>query len=153
MRSKGYTLIELLIVLAIIAILSGIFGLSLIRSLRTAELRDAATQVAADFKRARSQAQKGSADVVIVTPGNTAGSTYTVNGSSRSLERGVTLICVSGCSPASAATNTITYSAPYGELVGAVGDIMEVRSPYNGIAAFQIRVVGVTGKIIMARVP
>ncbi|MDV6374596.1 pilus assembly FimT family protein [Deinococcus arenicola] len=146
-RTAGLTLIEILIVVAIIGILAGIFGISLIRSIRTAELREAAVQVSTDFQRARSLSQRGSANVVITVP-KTAATTYTVNGQLRTLPNSVTMVCKTSC--AGTSTVAVAYQAPYGEL-SAVGNVFTISSPVAGIAPFELRVMGVTGKIILTR--
>ncbi|GGO36429.1 pilus assembly FimT family protein [Deinococcus humi] len=148
--SQGFTLLEILVVLAIIAILTGIFGVNLIRSIRTAELREAATQVATDFRRARSQAQRGSTDVVLVLPGISGGTVYKVDTVQKVLPNGAQVICKTTCG--SGATTNVTYQAPYGELgAGATGSVYTVRSPINGISDLEIRIVGVTGKVILTK--
>ena len=151
--SAGFTLIEILIVLAIIGIFAGIFGLGLIRSIRGAELREAASQVATDFRRARSQAQRGSADVTIEwtqTGADNTATTYTVNGVSRSLPSGVKLSCTSGCT--GPGKKTVTYTAPYGE-IGTSGSVLTLKSSASsmGITDLEVRVVGVTGKVILMK--
>ncbi len=148
-RHAGFTLLELLMAIAVIGILAGIFGMSLIRSIRTAELREAANQVAIDFQRARSQAQRNSKDVVILVPRGTAGSTYTVGSQTVTLANRVTLLCKTNCG-SSGATVATTYQSPYGEL-GATGSVFIVQSPVSGIPALEIRIVGVTGKVILTK--
>ena len=59
-RQGGMTLLEILLVITIIGIMLALFGLSYVRSIRSAELREAAAQVATDFRRARSQVQRSS---------------------------------------------------------------------------------------------
>ncbi|GGI82425.1 pilus assembly FimT family protein [Deinococcus wulumuqiensis] len=144
----GLTLIELLVVLAIIGILMGIFGWNMIRSIRAAELREAAAQVAVDLRQARSLAQRSSSDIVLVLPGSAGANTYKVDTNVKSIPYGVRLICRSNCGTST--TTNVTYQAPYGEL-GAIGSIYIVRSPMSGIGDYEIRIVGVTGKIILAK--
>ena len=60
MRQHGFTLIELLIVLAVLGILMGLFGMSYLRSVRAAEVREGANQIAADLRAARASAQRHS---------------------------------------------------------------------------------------------
>lgn len=149
-RQNGFTLLEVLAVLAIVGILMGIFGWNLIRSIRTAELREAATQVATDLRRARSQAQRGSADVTLILPGTAGSATYTVNGVGKTLPNKVKLLCKTASACGADATINVVYQAPYGEL-GATGSVYTVRSPISGIDDLEIRIVGVTGKIILTK--
>lgn len=147
MHKDAFTLIEFLVVLAIIGILAGIFGWSLLSSIRKAELREAANQVASDFRRARSQAQRGSADVVIEWTLDTNGNitAYSVAGQSRPVANRVKISCTTGCGT----SNKVTYTAPYGEL-GATGNVFTLRSPMTSLPSIEVRIVGVTGKVIVA---
>lgn len=148
--TAGVTLTEFLIVLAIIGILAGLVGFGAVRSVRSAELREGATQMATDLRRARSQAQRGSATTTISwDAGNST--RYLVGGSERRLPGNVTLNCPSNCSGTGTAGNQVTYTAPYGELAGAVGKVLRVSSSFPGLTPLEIRVVGVTGKVIVTQ--
>lgn len=148
MRDQGFTLIQLLVTIGIIGILAAIFGINMLRSVRTAELREAANQVATDLRRARSQAQRGSANIEIVLPGTAGAKTYSVSGQSRGVVNNVTVLCKSNCG--TGPTVTINYQAPYGEL-GAMGSIFTIQSPSSNIGSLEVRIVGVTGKVILTR--
>ncbi|WP_145975219.1 type II secretion system protein [Deinococcus gobiensis] len=145
---EAFTLLEILVVLSVIAILMVILSWGIIRSIRSAELREAASQVATDLRRARSQSQRGSADVVLVLPGSSGNTSYKVDTVNKTLPGNVQLI-FKGSS--GGATTNVTYQAPYGELSGAVGSVYTVRSPMSGIGDLEIRIVGVTGKVILTK--
>lgn len=148
MHRKGFTLLEILVVLAVIAILATISGFSLIRNIRSAELREAATQVASDLRSARSRSQRQSDDVVLVLPGTAGGTTYRYDTDLRNLPNNTRLLLKG---TGGGATSNITYQAPYGELNGAVGSVYLVRSPMAGLRDFEIRIVGVTGKVVLTQ--
>lgn len=162
-RQSGMTLLEILLIITIIGIMLTLFGLSYVRSIRSAELREAAAQVATDLRRARSQVQRSSTNITLSWTPDSEGrvSAYTVGTDpARSLPNGVTLKCVSGCTapagaPAGTNYNSITYTAPYGELAtqnGAInGKRFVLSSPATGITPLEVRVVGVTGKVILTR--
>ena len=148
-HQTGFTLVELIIIIAILGIVAGLFSLSFLRSIRTAELREVATQIAVDLRRARSQAQRGSAAMTVTMPGTasaTSGATaYAVGPVQKNLPTRVRVYCSGNCGVAS---TDVTYQAPYGEL-GGTGYVFRVRSSMAGISDVEIRVVGVTGKVIV----
>lgn len=149
MRSEnGFTLLELLIVISIIGIIAAVLFTNLMRSIRSAEVRDAANQVVADLRRARSQAQRGSDTFTLILPGASGGKTYTVSGVSKTIPNTMTISCRSNCG--SATTVAVNYSAPYGEM-NDPGKIFAIRSSYSGVSGFDIKIFGVTGKIVLTQ--
>lgn len=146
-RHQGFTLLQTLVVIAIIGVVAGMFSINLLRNIRAAELSDAAAQVVTDLRRARSQAQRSSTGVQVNLPGTAGGSSYTVAGQNRTVPNRITIACQRNCSSSPV---TVTYNAPYGEL-GTTGSVFVVRSSANGVTPYEIRIVGVTGKIILTR--
>ena len=150
----GFTLLELLLVLAIIGLMLGLFGMSFVLSLRSADVRDAAAELATELRRARSVAQRGSRDVVITwLPGPDGDFTsYRVGTQDHILPETVVMRCVAGCH---STEHRLTYTAPYGELSrlsGAIqGKAFTFRSRAAGVSPLSVRAVGVTGKVIVSR--
>lgn len=70
---SGFTLVELMVVVTIIAILATLSAPTLRRSVRRARVRDAASEVASVFRNARTQAMsRGEVVLVQIQPGNDA---------------------------------------------------------------------------------
>ena len=151
---QGLTLLELLIVLAILGILMSLAGVNFIRAMRTAELREAATQLSTDLVRMRSLAQQQSVNHAVTWSGNGPLTGYAADGRSRTLPNRATFECLLGCTAAGA--SGATYVAPSGELLNAGagaagGTVMVVRSPFAEIPPLEVRLVGLTGKVIVTR--
>lgn len=145
MNRSAFTLLEILVVLAIITLIAGIFGIGLIRSIRAAELREATTSVAADLRRVRSLAQRGSTDQVVSwEPGEVT--SYNLAGKDIPLANNVRVSCISGCD---SLVNSLTYTAPYGELSRPQGYVFRFYSPMANITPIDVKVVGLTGKVIV----
>lgn len=144
----GFTLLEILVVIAIIGILAAAFGWNLLRSIRSAQLREAATQVASDLRRARSAAQKESVNVPIDLPLPGSETQYRVGTQVYTLPHGVRLVCRENC-----ADGGFAYTAPYAELDRATGRAVTLRSPAENVAPLEIRIVGVTGKVMLTQAP
>lgn len=155
MRQHGFTLIEILVVLAILGILMGIVGLSYLRSIRAAEVREGANQIAADLRAARSSAQRRSTPGAFKWAGTGSLTGYTLEIPSgtatpktASLPPGVTFRCVDGCP----AARTLNYNAPYGEMTTMInGTRLIVESQTTNIPAIEVRVVGVTGRVMLVK--
>lgn len=155
MTRHGFTLIEILIVLAILGILMGIFGLSYLRSIRAAEVREGANQIAGDLRAARASAQRRSAPGAFkwAGAGNLTGYTVeipsgTTTPKTATLPRGVTFKCLDGCP----AAQTLTYNAPYGEMTSTInGTRFIVESQTPNIPSIEVRVVGITGRVMLVK--
>ncbi|RLC07212.1 MAG: type II secretion system protein GspH [Deltaproteobacteria bacterium] len=65
-NSKGFTLIEVIVVLAVIGIMVTIAGISLVSSSRNAELRSSAQEMYGQFQRAKMEAIKRNQSVTIL---------------------------------------------------------------------------------------
>jgi len=142
--SRGYSLLEILIVLAIMAIVAGVGYASLRSMVERSRLEAAAVQVASDLVRARSYSQTKN---VSSTWKKTGDDEYQLllGGTTKKyhLPSGITFL-----RPAN--RTVITYSAPYGEVFvngSAVAPIKIVLGNSRGDSA-EVRIVGVTGKVI-----
>ena len=137
---KGFTLLELLIVCAVIAILTAVGIVTFRNAIERARVNEAATQVSADLQRARSSSQRFNRDSTFqITAANLKAYKLTVNGQ----ETTKTL-------PAGAqfdTANTISYSAPFGEVGGAAITTLKVKSASG--AERSVKVLGVTGKVYL----
>ncbi|WP_288402716.1 type II secretion system protein [uncultured Deinococcus sp.] len=155
---QGFTLLELLVVMAIIGALIGVIGYFSYRWTRTAQLREAAYQVITDLRRARSQAQLTSSSSLMTLCSSTGAACSTSDTSSspvystawggtgsgtRSLPYGVQI-------RNSVGGNSVTYTAPYAEVDAPTGTVWTLTSPVNGVAPLYIKVVGVTGKVSLS---
>ena len=157
-RTSGFTLLELLIVIAIIGVLSGVLFYFSARAVYATQLRDGAVQILTDLRQARSQAQRTTQDSTVTLDATTTlaapKSTYTTSWGS-SPQTPITralgnLIRVAPYTPVTS-TKSITYSAPYGE-ASATGIIWEISSARIS-TKFYVKAVGVTGKVVLSASP
>lgn len=142
-RKNGFTLLEILVVLAIIGILIGIFGVNYIQSIRRANLNEAATTAFSALYRARSLSQRGSTDQPVTWTANTINAG---TGRSMTLPNGAVIV--------TAPVNGYVYTAPYGELTlpsGMEGLRLEIKDS-TGQYHTAIDLLGVTGKVMRRRV-
>lgn len=142
---RGFTLVEVLLVMAVLAVVMGVIGLLLVRSLRQTQLREAASQVAGDLRRVRADAQKTGQDSTLTLAAT--GSSYTMqagSAASRVIEvpHQLTVTSVSGDSQ-------VTYRPPFGTL-GEDGAVWAVQSPAAGELRLYVKIVGITGKVMIS---
>lgn len=139
-RQAAFTLLELLIAMAILAVVAGIFSLSLIGTLRASQVREAAAQLSADLRQARSDALRTGQSASITVAVNSSAYTFTRAGvpQTRSLPAGVTLTDAVGTS--------VVYTAPTGT-TGGNGVTWTLTSP-GGTRSLKVKVIGITGKVM-----
>jgi len=142
--NKGFSLLELLIVLVMMGLIAGV-GYASLRGMMERSRLDAATaQVANDLTRARSYAQTK----------NVSAGWKKLSDTSYQLELGSTVKLYQlpkGVEFSGLADGTkVVYSAPYGEVSingSSVGALKIILVNEKGLAT-EIHVVGVTGKVI-----
>ncbi|MGM9321542.1 pilus assembly FimT family protein [Deinococcus aquaticus] len=138
----GFTLLELLLAMSILAIVAGIFGFTLIGTYRANQVREAASQLTGDLRQARSEALRSGQSASVMVAANS--STYTFNRAgtpqTRTLPGGVTLTGVVGL-------NNIVYVAPTGTTSGN-GTTWTLTSP-GGTRSLKVKVIGITGKVMI----
>ncbi|MFC4638428.1 pilus assembly FimT family protein [Deinococcus hohokamensis] len=136
-QQEGFTLLEILVVLAILGIVFGLVLSSMLGFIRSNQLRDAATQVQGDLEQARSSTLRYNRPAQFRV---TSASTYEllINGqrSSRTVPNAVTLAPLN---------TTVDYTAPYSVMSSASQSIVLTL----GSKTRRVRTVGVTGKAVV----
>ena len=131
-KQRGFTLIEMLIVCAILAILLGI-GLVNFQKFRTnLELRQAQQMLVQELNRARSDSRRLSQDQLVTWNA----SQLMIGTRTIDFDDSIQLVKIKG-------SNDLTYTAPYGRLK-LTDYLFELR---HGELKREVRVYGVTGKI------
>ena len=147
MDKRGFSLLELLIVCAIIGILGAVATTTFTNATRRAHVNEASAQLAADLQRARSSAQRynQNSSLKIAT---TSATSYTLTiGAQDPITRTLppnTQVTVK------TAPLTLTYTAPFGEM-DISNPILTVRT--DGAKSRDVRVLGVTGKVYLRETP
>ncbi|MFN4250782.1 Tfp pilus assembly protein FimT/FimU [Deinococcus sp.] len=138
--AQGFTLIEVLIVMAVLGIVLAIAGNSLLGYLQSQQMREAARQVAGDLERVRSGAMRYNTEATFEIISSTS-YRMKVNGASETVTLPASTQITS--TPANA---KLTYSAPYSELTSAQATIVVKRT--GSTKQTTLRTVGVTGKVV-----
>lgn len=150
MRTRGgFTLLELLLVCAIIGILGGVGILNLRNAIDRGRLSDGASQFAASLQRARSSAQRYDKSSVLKLSANPA-TTYTL---STNGETAMTYTLPAGVqiTPSSAAAMNLTYSAPFGE-INVASNAKYTIGLVGKSAVTYVKILGVTGKVYQSAI-
>ncbi len=145
LANRGVSLVEFLIVLALLGILLGVGFVSLRSYRESLIIREAATQVAAELLNIRQQARRQSLDFSFQASANS--STYKAGRTSnlasqadKLLPQGVVFQSVP------AGGGSITFMAPYG-IVNAANRTFRLRGPGNRV--LEVHIVGSTGKVVV----
>ncbi|MDX2005807.1 MAG: prepilin-type N-terminal cleavage/methylation domain-containing protein [Meiothermus sp.] len=141
---QGYSLVEIIVVLAVAAILLSVGTVALLGYQRNLAMRQGISVVVADLTRARSQARKTSQDWQVVLTSNQ--NTYQIQRAgvtvqTVTLPAGVRIGNVGG-------SKTVQYTAPYG-LRPQGSSSLEVPVVGTGSRQGKINVVGITGKVVV----
>ena len=128
MNRSGFSLIELLLVLAVVGILATLGFTSLLSAQQRARLQEAQTLITSELERARSSAQR------LNTSQTVAWTAEGING--KRFGNGITLT-----SP----PDSFVYTAPYGETTLEDGLELELEDGRGRVA--KVAVIGVTGKV------
>jgi prepilin-type N-terminal cleavage/methylation domain-containing protein len=149
-RAQGYTLVEVILVISVIAILFSVIIVNVRDELMSNQVRSATSQIVRDIERIRSAAIKRSKDSRLTLISSGRGYELRPDGtqSGASVETftvpdGVTLSFILNNAPVT--TGSINYSAPYGDST-ATSNTLAVSLSGGTTQTFYL--VGVTGKVI-----
>ncbi|GEM86287.1 prepilin-type N-terminal cleavage/methylation domain-containing protein [Meiothermus granaticius] len=140
-RARGFTLLEILVVLAIAGIVLAFAANAVRQGFQQSRVRDAAVSLAADLQNIRSNAWRSNTTTQLDLLSATSYS-FTINGqtTTRTLPAGISI---------DGGGNTqVRYSAPNAENTQSNPVVFTV-SGTSGTQPIQVRVVGVTGKVIV----
>ncbi len=150
-RAKnGFTLIEMLIVLAIIGIISSVAIINFIRESRVSALRQVAVQLQSDLENARSSSirfnQDASINIINASSYSFTVPTDQLVGSVRQTRTVTRNLAPFGVTYTGG--DDVTYQSPFGQRNSAVPLTPFVFS-IQGIT-YRVKVIGVTGKAILS---
>jgi prepilin-type N-terminal cleavage/methylation domain-containing protein len=143
-NGDGFTLIELIIVMAVLGIISSLFYWGLLGQYKKAQLQNAVTTFSSDLQKARTTSwRSGQSTTVTLLSGGTGYSFRQGSGTAVPVNfpDGITATAF----PTSA--STITYTAPFAENSNAIGVVFTLSIP-NTTYTDTVKVFGVTGKVI-----
>jgi type IV pilus assembly protein PilA len=149
---QGFSLVELLVVLAVLGIVVAIGTTTFLGFRQTTEIQEAQSQFAQDLERVRQFARRYSVNYIIKTPSTTTYEAYALkaDGTQDTTVPAITLRtlpnqAVFNESPASGSEPT--YTGPFGRAdTGPTNDCYSVKIASSGKFA-EIHLVGTTGRI------
>jgi prepilin-type N-terminal cleavage/methylation domain-containing protein len=154
---QGFTLIEVLLVLALIGIIGGIGFNEWLGASKRGAVRSAAVQIAADLERVRSSARRYNTNATLTRSTNANKYTLLINGNSSEIDmpEGTETTVQNGT--LTGTDLVVQYTAPNAEL-----DTISMNNPPEikvglinqpGVPPIYVKVIGVTGKVVLSANP
>lgn len=140
MNKKGFSLVELLIVIAIISIIAGVSTPLFLAARDKARVGEVSAQLAADLERARSSSRRGNQNASVSW---TSSSKYSLTVAGKTTERTVP----TGIVVTLPSTTTVEYSAPFGEVTTLMNPSFTIALSGKPDIYETVKVFGVTGKV------
>lgn len=149
-RQDGFSLIELLVIMAIVAIVVSLIGTSMRNLVLTTQIEEAKTQFISDLTRAKTASIRYSSPVTVTLNEDSYTLTQQNPFSEQtiSVRNGAKLSFYNG-SGFSTSTTSITYNNPYGEVTlppGTQGWQIRIA---KGDRDYYVKIIGLTGKVIV----
>lgn len=156
LKKSGLTLVEILVVMAILGILLAIASVNLNGARQRALVREAAASVATALLQARSEAQRYNSNVVVALEGGTAFTIRQVRNGSL-VSRTVRLPAGTVAQVPAGGATTLTYRAPFGVLDGGgaafcfrlVSQDVPCDTSLTTAPRSVVGVVGLVGKVVV----
>ena len=150
MRTRGFSIIEMIIALTIMGIIAAIGSVSLLGARKNSSVREGVATVAAALRQARSETQRYNADTIFAIGSGGTSYTLTRSGTTRTFNLPTSTYLETAIST----IPTVTYKAPYGEVAqtGAAFCVSLVAVCTNSNAfgyKVNLGVVGLSGKVVI----
>jgi prepilin-type N-terminal cleavage/methylation domain-containing protein len=150
MRNHGFSMIELIIATAVMAIIMAIASVSLLKLRKDSAVRDASTMIASALRQARGESQRYNSDVTFTVDAD--GKSFKLTRSDN--ERRTYLPDNTYVEVAISGATTTTFQAPYGQAAPQTGSAYCVSlgalcSSSAHPLKINVGVVGLSGKVVV----
>ncbi len=154
---RGFTLIEILVVLALIFIIGGIGFNEWLGASKRGAVRSAAVQIAADLERVRSSARRYNRNATFTRGTNANKYTLLLNGTSSDIDMPNGTETTVQAGTLTGTDLVVTYTAPNAELdtpnINPPPEIKVGLINQPSVPPIYVKVIGVTGKVVLSANP